>query len=150
MIRWPESICCREQFVVHHWSRHIDYAVLKLIHVGCVATSYALFVLRGVWMLWASPMLQRRWVRTLPHVVDTLLLASALTMALMNGQYPFTAGWLTAKVLALAAYIGLGMIALRFGRSRLIRIAAWLMAQMVFFYIVAVALTRNPRPWMMG
>lgn len=98
-------------------------------------------------MLRASPLLQRRWVRTLPHVVDTLLLASALIMALMTGQYPFAAGWLTAKVLALAVYIGLGMVAMRFGRTRKIRAAAWLAAQAVFFYIVAVALTRNPLPW---
>ncbi len=150
MIRWPGSICCHERYVIHHRSRHIDYAILKLIHVGCVAVSYTLFVLRGVWMLRASPLLQLRWVRTLPHVVDTLLLASALTMALMTGQYPFAAGWLTAKVIALVAYIGLGMTALRFGRSRPIRIAAWLLAQAVFFYIVAVALTRNPQPWMLG
>lgn len=127
----------------------MDYLALKAVHVSCVITSYALFVLRGLWMLRASPLLQRRWVKTLPHVVDTLLLASALGMAFMIGQYPFAAAWLTAKVTALAAYIGLGMIALRFGRSRPIRIAAWLLAQAVFFYIVAVALTRNPQPWVM-
>ncbi len=29
----------------------------------------------------------------------------------------------------------------------LTRIAAWVAAQAVFFYIVTVALTRNPLPW---
>lgn len=125
----------------------MDYALLKAIHVSCVVTSYTLFAMRGVWMLQESPRLQQRWVRTLPHVVDTLLLASAITMAVMIRQYPFAAGWLTAKVLALAAYIGLGLIALRFGRSRMTRVSAWFLAQAVFFYIVAVAVTRNPLPW---
>lgn len=125
----------------------MEYAVLKAIHVSCVAASYVLFVVRGWWMLRESPRLRQRWVRTLPHGIDTLLLASAITLALMSRQYPFVAGWLTAKVLALLAYIGLGMIALRFGRSRGARATAWLAAQVMFVYIVAVALTRNPLPW---
>ena len=128
----------------------MDYAILKAIHVSCIAASYLLFVVRGLWMLQESPRLRQRWVRVLPHLVDTLLLASALTMAVMIRQYPFVAAWLTAKVLALVAYIGLGMIALRHGRSRRARTLAWLAAQVVFFYIVAVALTRNPLPWTTG
>lgn len=125
----------------------MDYIALKGIHVGCVITSYTLFVLRGVWMLQGSPQLQKRWIRTLPHAVDTLLLASALSLAVWSHQYPFAAGWLTAKVIALVVYIGLGMIAMRFGSSKAMRAGAWFAAQAVFFYIVAVALTRNPLPW---
>ena len=89
----------------------IDYPTLKLIHVSCVAISYTLFVLRGVWMLLQSPLLQQRWVRVAPHVVDTALLASAIAMAVTIRQYPLVAGWLTAKVVALFCYIGLGMMA---------------------------------------
>lgn len=125
----------------------MDYLALKAVHVGSVMVSYVLFMVRGVWMLRTSAMLQRRWVRTLPHAVDTLLLASALVLAVTSRQYPFVAGWLTAKISALLVYIGLGMVAMRFGTTRGIRMAAWLAAQLVFFYIVAVALTRNPLPW---
>ncbi|MBX3664546.1 MAG: SirB2 family protein [Burkholderiales bacterium] len=125
----------------------MDYLTLKAVHIGCVITSYALFVLRGVWMLARPEWLRQRWVRILPHVVDTALLGSAVAMALMIRQYPFVAGWLTAKLLALLLYIVLGSIALKHGRTRKQRAAAWLAAQAVFFYIVAVALTRNPLPW---
>ena len=128
----------------------MDYLTLKALHVGCVATSYALFLLRGLWMVFRPEWLQRRWVRILPHVVDTVLLGSAVAMALMIRQYPFVAGWLTAKLLALLIYIVLGSIALKRGRTRRQRIAAWFAAQAVFFYIVAVALTRNPLPWAAG
>lgn len=147
MIRSTGSICCHERHGLHHRGRPVDYAVLKLIHVGCVATSYALFVLRGAWMLLESPRLGQRWVRIVPHAVDSTLLASAITMAVTIRQYPLVAGWLTAKVVALAGYIALGMIALRPGRPRGVRIMAWLAAQAVFFYIVCVALTRDPLPW---
>lgn len=125
----------------------MDYLTLKSLHVGCVAVSYALFLLRGIWMMRRPERLRLRWVRTLPHVVDTVLLGSAVAMALMIRQYPFVAGWLTAKLLALLLYIVLGSIALKRGRTRKQRIAAWFVAQAVFFYIVAVALTRNPLPW---
>lgn len=121
--------------------------MLKLIHVTCVVTSYALFALRGMWMLRESPLLGQRWIRVVPHLVDTALLASAIVMAAAIRQYPFVADWLTAKVVALICYIALGMVALRFGRTRRVRVAAWLAAQAVFFYIVAVAVTRDPLPW---
>lgn len=94
-----------------------------------------------------SPLLHRRWVRIAPHVIDTVLLASAIALALMLRQYPFVADWLTAKILALVVYIGLGLMALRFARARRTQLFAWLAAQAVFIYIVAVALTHNPLPW---
>lgn len=122
----------------------MDYPAVKAVHVTCVVVSYALFFARGVWMILDSPMLSRAWVRILPHVNDTLLLTAAIALAWMLQQYPFVEAWLTAKVLGLVAYIGLGMIALKAGRSRPLRIAAWIAAQLVFFYIVAVAVTRNP------
>ena len=125
----------------------MDYLTLKSLHVGCVVVSYALFLLRGIWMMRRPEWLRLRWVRTLPHVVDTVLLGSAVAMALMIRQYPFVAGWLTAKLLALLLYIVLGSIALKRGRTRNQRIAAWFAAQAVFFYIIAVALTRSPLPW---
>lgn len=80
-------------------------------------------------------------------MVDTLLLGSAIALAVMLRQYPFVAGWLTAKVLALLLYIGLGLVAFRFARTRRMQWMVWLAAQAVFIYIVSVALTRNPLTW---
>ncbi len=125
----------------------MDYAALKFTHVSCVAVSYALFVVRGVWMMRGSALLQQRWVKIVPHVVDTLLLTSAIAMAVMIRQYPLVAPWLTAKVIGLVIYIALGMVALKRGKTKSARITAWIAAQAVFAYIVAVALTRNPLPW---
>lgn len=125
----------------------MDFATLKAIHVTTVALSYSMFVVRGVWMLGDSPLLTRRWVRILPHVNDSLLLAAAIWMSVILGEYPGAHGWLTAKVAGLIAYILFGMLALRPGRSKRVRAAAWIVAQGVFAYIVAVALTRDPLPF---
>lgn len=125
----------------------MSYLALKNVHVTCVVLSYILFFVRGVWMMRESRLLTQRWVKTVPHVVDTILLVSAIAMAVMIQQYPFVNSWLTAKVLGLVVYIGLGTLALKRGRTKRARVTAWIAAQAVYFYVVAVALTRNAVPF---
>lgn len=122
----------------------MSYTLLKLVHVSSITLSYLLFLMRGIWMIRASAQLQQRWIKIMPHVIDTVLLISAIMLAVLIQQNPLVDSWLTAKVAGLLLYIGLGMIALRFGKTRTIKISAWIMAQIVFFYIVLVALTKNP------
>ncbi len=124
----------------------MDFALVKYLHVSCAALSYAGFVARGILMMRAAPMLQTPWIRIVPHIVDTGLLASAIALAVMSQRYPFVEPWLTAKVLALLVYIGVGTVALRRGRTRRGRITAWIIAQLVFIYIAAVAVTRSVVP----
>ncbi|MBA3756323.1 MAG: SirB2 family protein [Nitrosomonas sp.] len=122
----------------------MSYALLKMIHVSSIIVSYLLFFLRGVWLMQDSEQLRQRWVKILPHVVDTILLTSAIALAMIIQQSPFSDSWLAAKVIGLLIYIGLGMIAMRFGKTRRIKIIAWMTAQCVFIYIVLVALTKSP------
>lgn len=122
----------------------MSYALLKMIHVSSIVVSYLLFFLRGVWLMQDSAKLQQRWVKILPHVVDTILLTSAVALAMIIQQSPLSDSWLTAKVIGLLLYISLGMIAMRFGKTRKARIIAWITAQCVFIYIVLVALTKSP------
>lgn len=121
------------------------YLLAKSLHVGCAALSIAGFFARGVLMWRGSPVLEARFVRIAPHVVDTVLLLSALWLAWAIGQYPFVHGWVTAKVVALAAYIVLGSVALRRGRTKAARTAAFVAALAAAGYVVSVALTRDPR-----
>jgi uncharacterized membrane protein SirB2 len=120
------------------------YYGIKHLHMLLAVVSILGFVLRGVWMMGNSALLEKRIVRVLPHVVDTLLLVTAIVLAVMIAQYPFVAGWVTAKVVGLVVYIALGMIALRRGRTKGIRIAAFLAAIVVFAWIASVAVSKNP------
>jgi len=120
---------------------------VKQLHVACALLSLAGFVVRGYWMLRASPLLTRRPVRVLPHVVDTVLLASGVAMAWRYGFGPISQPWLAAKLLALVAYIVLGSVALKRGRTRAVRAGAWVAALGVFGYILAVARSRDPWPF---
>lgn len=118
--------------------------IAKDLHVFFVILTGAFFFIRGIWMLTDSNLQNKRWVRILAPVIDTLLLVSAIYQSIQISQYPLTHGWLTAKVTALLFYIALGMIALTYGRTKNIRTVAWLGALCCFGYIVSVALTRNP------
>lgn len=121
--------------------------LLKSVHITCVASSYLLFFLRGIWNPNDSPIMRQRWIKILPHVMDTLLIVSAIALAFTIRQYPFVDGWLTAKVIALLLYIGLGLVALKYGQSKAVRLSAWIMAQLVFSYIILVAINHNPWPF---
>lgn len=126
----------------------MSYLILKNLHLTTIAVTLTLFLVRGVWMMTDSPRLQARWVRIVPHANDTLLLASGIALAVLIQQYPLVHGWLTAKLLALIAYIVLGTIALKRGKTKSQRIAAWVAALLVFGYMLAVARAHDPFPFM--
>ena len=116
-----------------------DYTTLKSIHMGAAVLSIGGFVLRYLWMIAQSPLLRARPTRIMPHIVDTVLLGSAILLAWMAGIAPWTAGWLGYKTIALLVYIVLGAIALKRGRTRGARIAAGAAAIAVFASILWVA-----------
>jgi uncharacterized membrane protein SirB2 len=129
----------------------VDYASLKLIHQGAVALSFAGFFARGLGALRGAAWIRSRAARTLPHVVDTVLLVSAIALAWMLRLSLLEAPWLLAKIIALVVYVGLGVLALRPGTPRELRTAAYVAALATFIYIVSVALSKDPAgflPWL--
>lgn len=122
----------------------MDYSALKAIHVTTAILSISGFAARGALMLAGSALLKTRFARIAPHVIDTVLLGSAVGLAWMSAQYPFMLPWLTAKVLALLSYIGLGSVALSRGKTRAVRAVAFALALCAALYIVSVAVLRTP------
>lgn len=116
-----------------------DYLTLKTIHATAAALSIAGFVLRYAWMIAGSTLLRSRPAKVLPHIVDTVLLASAILLAVQAGVAPWSVGWLGFKVVALIVYIVLGTIALKRGRTRATRIVAGAAAIALFGAIVWAA-----------
>ena len=122
----------------------MDYGVVKAIHQGAVALSLAGFFARGLGALNGAAWVRGRLAKTVPHVVDTVLLLSALTLAWMLRLSPGSAPWLSAKLVGLVVYIGLGTLALKPGRTLRVRAGAWVAALLTFGWIVSVAITKNP------
>jgi uncharacterized membrane protein SirB2 len=126
----------------------MDYATVKLVHQAAVTLSIGGFVMRGAASLLGAAWVSSRAAKTLPHVVDTVLLLSALALAWMLRLTPGNAPWLLAKVVGLVLYIALGIVALRPGVPRPLRASAWMAALATVAWIVSVALTKHPAGWL--
>jgi uncharacterized membrane protein SirB2 len=120
------------------------YPFIKYIHITCALLSITGFILRGIWMMRESKMLLHPVVKILPHIIDAVLLVSALILIFIIDQYPFINHWLTAKVIALLIYIFLGMAAFKWAKTKASKITYWLLAVVTFLYIVSAALTKVP------
>lgn len=120
------------------------FSILKSLHVTCALLSICGFALRGYWVLSNDRRRDHRLVKVLPHFIDSLLLLSAVAMLFIWRASPFELPWVMAKILALVVYIGLGMVVMRFGKSKKSRLTAYLSALVVVAYIVAVALSHSP------
>ena len=122
----------------------MDYFTLKLVHQTAVALSFCGFVARGAGSLAGAAWVRGRAARSLPHLVDSVLLLSALTLAFMLRIDPVNAPWLLAKLTALMVYIGLGIVALRPSFPLRTRAIAWVAALLTFGYMVSAAITKSP------
>lgn len=125
----------------------VTYFALKHLHVLTVLISVSLFILRYWWQYRASPMSQKRWVRIVPHVNDTVMLLSGVALMAITRFWPFTpqGAWLTEKLFGVIIYIVLGFIALgRRPRSQQVRWFAFLLGLVVLYVIVKLATTKIP------
>lgn len=124
------------------------FKLLITLHLTSVALTVSLFVLRYWWRWSADPRINARWVRVVPHTVDTVLLLSGAGLMWVTGYLPFTVkgAWLTEKLFGVIIYIALGFIALgrRRPRSQQSRFIAFLLALVVLFIIIQLAITRIP------
>ncbi|NOY17379.1 MAG: SirB2 family protein [Gammaproteobacteria bacterium] len=118
------------------------------LHVTTVLLSISGFIFRGILHLRDSDLLNRKWLKISPHVNDTLLIISAIILVQQAGLNVLTTPWLQAKIVGLILYIALGMTAFRFAKTKKVRLLAWIGAIIVFSYIVAVAVSKNPLVWL--
>lgn len=125
----------------------MDYADWKTIHLTMVVASVAGFLLRFGLRFAAPRLLRSRLLRIVPHVVDTLLLASAIAMVLI--AWPSVPGWIRAKIVGLLVYIVAGSYALKRARRPASIAIALLVAMAAVAYIVATAYSKNPWGFLM-
>lgn len=124
-----------------------SYLWMKDLHLVTVILSITMFILRFFWRWADSAMLRKRWVKILPHVVDTLLLLSGVSLVVITRIYPFTTQgtWLTEKLFGVIIYIVLGFVAL--GKrpcNQTTRWIAFILALGCLYLLCKFALTKMP------
>ena len=121
-------------------------SIIKSFHVIFAVLSISGFIYRGFLKFTKPEKLQNKWLKILPHVIDTLLLASAIYLVVASQQYPEGFNWVTAKIGALLLYIVFGLFTLRFSKTRRGAILSFVLALLTFAYIVTVAMTKQAWP----
>ncbi len=121
---------------------------IKTLHIALAMLSLAGFVVRGCWAIGGSALLQRRWVKIAPHIVDTLLLTTAVLLMITLGQHPGNQPWIAAKLIALLFYIGFGTLAIKRAPTAASRAVFFGLAIATFAYIVGVAIAHHPASWL--
>ena len=122
------------------------YEFLKLGHVSCVVISGSLFIYRYVSLRMHPDEPQHKALKVLPHINDTVLLASAIGMLVLTGLNPFTTPWLLAKILALVAYIVIAAICMRSVPGSRRQAVSFVAAISVFSYILLVGISKQVLP----
>ncbi len=126
----------------------MNYLLLRHLHTSMAVLTISGFMLRGYWMLTGSDKLQQRLTRVLPHIVDTIFLASGIAMLVVASLNPLSQSWLVAKFAGLLLYILLGTVALRRGSTPQIRSLAFVAALSMYAYVIGVALSKSPASWL--
>ncbi|MBC3764360.1 SirB2 family protein [Neptunicella marina] len=119
------------------------YLMFKHLHMTFAVISIVFFIVRFVWRITDSALLQKKIVKILPHIVDTLLLVSAFALCFVISQYPFATGWLTEKFLLLIAYIVFGVFALKKAQTRAGQWGAFALAMACIYFIVNLAISKQ-------
>jgi uncharacterized membrane protein SirB2 len=120
------------------------YEIVKHTHLTAVALSVILFILRFVLMSMQSPMLEKKWLKITPHIVDTFLLLSAASLCVLLKQYPFADAWVTEKLLALVMYVFMVTLALKLGRTTFMRCIGLVGALSWIAFAGMVAVSKQP------
>jgi uncharacterized membrane protein SirB2 len=124
------------------------YPAVKHTHLMFVALSVAFFVLRFALHLRQSPLMERKFLKVAPHVIDTFLLVSGFTLCFMIKQYPFVDPWMTEKIICVIAYIALGIMALKSNRNKLFKFFAFMGA--IGWLVLAAKLAHFKQVVLMG
>ncbi len=122
----------------------MNYVLLKQVHVTFALVSIIGFMLRWNWSIRGSRLAQLRSTKTVPHIVDTLFLATGVALTFTINQFPLATDWLTAKITGLLVYIVLGIFAMSGKVSRPWRVTAFLAAISTYAWILTVAHSKSP------
>lgn len=122
----------------------MNYVLLKQVHVTFALASIIGFMLRWNWRISGSQLSQLRLTKTVPHIIDSLFLATGVALIFTINQYPLSTTWLTAKITGILVYIVLGMFAMSGKISRPWRVTAFLAAVSSFAWILTVARLKSP------
>ncbi len=114
---------------------------MLIIHITFVLISFFSFIIRVILLTFQSRLLKNKFFKITPHIIDTLLLLSGITLVIqgqwLTGEY----SWVITKLIIIFIYIGLGVMVMRsVGIKRWLAFIATLSC---YGYIIAIAVSKQ-------
>lgn len=125
------------------------YEILKHTHLTAIVISFLLFFVRGNLMMRDSGKAKHKVFLIAPHIVNLILIASGISLAVLLHFNPANQPWLAVKLVALVIYIALGILTFKHPKLQTRKIL-WLVSLVVFAFIVSVAVSKNPLGFFAG
>ncbi|NOL49693.1 SirB2 family protein [Pelistega europaea] len=120
------------------------YLTIKAIHMTCAYLTVSFLLFRVFLSVYRPALLQQKWAKVLPHVIDSVLLICAIMMVMVIGpHHPF----ILAKIILLLAYIGAGYVTLKVVKSTSGKLIGSAVIVLIFVLIVGVAIHKSPLSW---
>lgn len=116
---------------------------IKTIHITFAILTIISFTLRSIFMWLKHELLQKISVKVFPHIIDAVLLLSGILLVIESYGNFLQQSWLLAKIIAIILYVIVGSIALKYGRTLLIRSFSVLASWGILAVIVTLAMTRS-------
>ena len=125
------------------------YPQIKWLHIACIIASGTLFTVRGL-LVQAGRGELARWapLRWLSYAIDTTLLTAAMMLLTILPRGMFANGWLATKLVLVATYVTLGVLAMRRSGSPGIRRLSYAAAVLTYITIVGIARAHHPLGWL--
>ena len=123
------------------------YLLLKIIHLFSVVLSISLFSLRSYWLIEKSPILEKRLIKILPHLIDSILLISAFSMIFVgNITIDENNYWVITKIIAVIVYILIGLYIFKIAKQNYQIYIALVFVMFIYYYIIQTAITKSIIP----
>ena len=124
------------------------YQIAIHLHVTAVVISLALFSFRFALKIKDSDIINRKWLKITPHVVDTVLLGSAIWLLSLSSMVQVD-GWVASKVIGVVLYIVSGFFALKWAKNNRSRIIGFACAIIWIMLTASVGYTKQPFSFLM-
>ena len=120
------------------------YTAFKHLHLTAIALSLLFLILQVVAQVMDSKMKDAKWLKVLPHIINTVLIITAVGLCVTSAQYPFVHDWVTSKLIGLVAYVLLAIVAVKWARTNAMRVFALIGAVAWLVLTGKVAISKAP------
>ncbi|OGA16994.1 MAG: hypothetical protein A3H32_18650 [Betaproteobacteria bacterium RIFCSPLOWO2_02_FULL_63_19] len=117
---------------------------IKYVHIVAIAVAFALFFVKGIWVLQSYPDSQERWARAVPNIAYAVVAVSAVLMLLESPLKGWPGNWLTVKLVLVAVFAVLSVYLFRVARATIVKMLVWILALGVFLFVTTIAVLRDP------